>query len=253
MLSVIIPTIWRSPYVLDLLNYLNETSIVGEIILIDNDITKSKDTSHIRKLKVIRNSKNNFVNPSWNQGVAVSSYDNLCIANDDLILPRKVLELADSFISPDINMVGLSPIVYDYIYDDINFIKEPDLITLQFTPKRLFGYGCCYFIHKDNWVDIPEDIKIQYGDDFLFYTSKKKNYILDGFKIVGKISASLLDENLEMVDRDILTPICSSDHSLFWEHIDNNVINRKPNDKWDLLKLDELKLYKEKSLGNKYL
>ena len=50
MLSVIIPTIWKSPYVLDLLNYLENTDIVGEVILIDNDISKTKDLSHLRKL-----------------------------------------------------------------------------------------------------------------------------------------------------------------------------------------------------------
>ena len=112
MLSVIIPTIWKSPYVLDLLNYLENTDIVGEVILIDNDISKTKDLSHLRKLKHIQNTQNNFVNPSWNQGVSASSFDNLCIMNDDLIVPRKVFELCDTFISFKCfryNVCALSP------------------------------------------------------------------------------------------------------------------------------------------------
>lgn len=254
MLSVIVPTLWRSPYVLDLLNYLEETDIVGEIILIDNNTDMSKDTSHIKKLKTIRNSKNNYVNPSWNQGVSISTYDNLCIANDDLIIPRKVLEMADSFISPDINMIGLSPGVYENIHDNIAHIKEPDYISIAFTSKRLFGYGCCYFIHKDNWVNIPDEIKIQYGDDFLFYMSEKKNYIMEGFKIIGKISASILDEKLKIIDKDIVSPIFQKDHDSFWEYIEsNNILSRSSKDYYDDLKLQELKKYKERSVSNYYL
>lgn len=253
MLSVVIPTIWKSPYVMDLLNFLEHTETVGEVILVDNDITKTKDLSHLTKVKHIQNPQNNFVNPSWNQGVKITTFDNLCIMNDDLIVPRKVFELCDTFLSPDINMIGLSPIVWNYIYDDVKYIKEPEHITLLFTPKRFFGYGCCFFIHKSNWVDLPENMKIQFGDDYLFFTSTKKNYVIDAFKVVGKISASMIDENLQMVDRDIFAPICKEDHSIFWNHINTNVINRNPVNEWDKLKLEELKLYSKKCYDNLYL
>jgi hypothetical protein len=252
MLSVIIPTIWKSPYVLDLLNYLENTDTIKEVILIDNDISKTGDLSNLKKIKYIQNKQNNYVNPSWNQGVSVATCDNLCVMNDDLIVPKKVFELCDSFLTPDINMIGLSPSVYDNIYDDIAYIKEPEHITLSFTPKRFFGYGCCFFIHKSNWMELPEDMMIQYGDDYIFYSSTKKNYVVSSFKIVGKISASMLDENLKIVNKEVIGKICQSDHSIFWDHIIKNVIDREPIDKWDDLKLEELKKYKTKSMGNLY-
>ena len=50
MLSVIIPTMWRSPYVLDLLEHLEGIECVGEVVLIDN---KHSDALYDTKWVVI--------------------------------------------------------------------------------------------------------------------------------------------------------------------------------------------------------
>ena len=69
MISVIIPTIWRSPYAFELIRYLSSLDVIGDIVLIDNDISKNKDLTPFPKVNHIKNPQNEFVNPSWNKGV----------------------------------------------------------------------------------------------------------------------------------------------------------------------------------------
>jgi hypothetical protein len=56
---------------------------VAEIILIDNDKTKTSDLSF---LKSILNSAlhNLSVNPSWNMGVKIAKNELICFCNDDI-------------------------------------------------------------------------------------------------------------------------------------------------------------------------
>ena len=80
--SVIIPTIWKSEFTIPLLQRLSKSEAVGEIILIDNapnwDITMDK-------LIHIKESENTYVNPAWNKGVELAKWNNITIANDDIL------------------------------------------------------------------------------------------------------------------------------------------------------------------------
>lgn len=252
MFSVIIPTIWRSSYITDIVEYLNTISCVGEIIIIDNDITHSKDFSYLQKIKYIKNPTNNYVSPSWNQGFEIASYDKLCLLNDDVLVHEDVFFLMDSFISESVGLVGLSSEVYENVKEHIYELRSPTSITIKPSIQRNFGYGCCMFIHKNNYIPIPSEMKIQYGDDFIFYNQERINYVLDGFEIIGKISASLLDDNLQTINKDVVNAICQNDHKIFWEKMNELMISKTISHSFDKQRYDALEYYKWKSTTNYY-
>ena len=252
MISVIIPTMWRSPYVLDLLRQLDTIDSIGEVILIDNEITKTPDLSGFSKLVHCKNTENNFVSPSWNQGFYISRHENLCFLNDDIIIPGNVFDLVDSFLSPRIGMVGLLSDVYENILGSIDDLGRADALRLTLATSRNFGYGCCIFMHRDNYKIIPDELRIQYGDDYLFYSCPKNNFVLDGFKIVGKLSGSLYDDRLQLIDRDHVSAVCTEDHEFFWNVAAKEILKRVPENDLDCLKLEALGRYEEKSKGNYY-
>lgn len=252
MFSVIIPTLWRSPYVLDLIEYLNSINEIAEIIIIDNEYSKSKNLDLFSKVIHIKNPENNFVSPSWNQGVGIAKYDKICILNDDVIIHKDIFILMDNFISENVGLVGLSSDVYENCKDSMENLEIPKNIKLYPISRRNFGYGCCMFIHKSNYKIIPNEMKIQYGDDYIFYSLDKINYVMDGFSIVGKISASLLDENLEIINKDYVNSICQNDHRIFWEEMEKTVLKRITSNSFDSSKLLELENYKWKSSSNYY-
>jgi hypothetical protein len=248
MLSVIVPTMWRSPYVLDLLTQLNAIDCVGEIILIDNDTSRSTDVSNLKKVIHVLNPTNNYVSPSWNQGYELSKYPNLCFLNDDIIIPENVFSLVDSFIGPKIGIVGLLSDVYENILSDVSQLGRAEGIRLTLCTNRNFGYGCCMFMHSDNYRVIPDGLKIQYGDDFLFYSCEKNNFVLDGFTIVGKISATIYDDNLKLNEPEV----CANDHTFFWNMVARDILSREPINDLDSMKLETLTKYEQISNSNYY-
>jgi hypothetical protein len=169
MFSVIIPTMWKSDWIYQSISQLEEHEEVGEIILIDN----SSEVKELNgdKIKHIREGVNTYVNPSWNKGVSLSQYDNICIANDDLAFNPNLLH----FVKPHIHkgIIGQNVSNYDKWVTDFN----PQIEQMV---GRDWGWGCLFFIHKSNWVDIPNDLLIACGDDYLL-----KNVKGGGWKISG--------------------------------------------------------------------
>ena len=80
--SVIIPTIWKSEYTMELLKRLSEHPAVAEIILIDN---ATKGDVIMDKVIHIKEVENTYVNPAWNKGVELAKYDYVTICNDDIL------------------------------------------------------------------------------------------------------------------------------------------------------------------------
>lgn len=253
MFSVVIPTLWRSPYVQNLIGHLSNIPEVGEIIIIDNDINKSIDFGpEFHKVKFIKNPQNNFVNPSWNQGVALAQYEKLCILNDDVIIPSKIFTMMDSFIDESVGMVGIAHEVFDRALSNFEDLKDDQPVTIRKCNRRNFGYGCCIFVHKKSYTIIPDGLRIQYGDDWLFYITDKQNYVLNGFLLVGKVSASLIDSDNKMFDEEVIRKICTEDHKVFWDLVDKFIIPQEPTSYAHSLKLNAVKAYRAKSRTNFY-
>jgi len=162
---------WCSDLIFKLLDILNDNDMVGEIILIDND--KSKRPPQITstsKLRIIEQEENIYVNPAWNLGVELSNYPNICISNDDLVWNVQLLPLI--FENIHLGSIGQAT---------SNYFDGPSEIKISHITERKWGWGCCFFLQKEQWIPIPPQLKVACGDDWL--VSKIPAYEISGTPI----------------------------------------------------------------------
>ncbi|MBR2068632.1 MAG: glycosyltransferase [Candidatus Gastranaerophilales bacterium] len=184
MISIVIPTLQKRIDVLEkLIQNLNEDSSVGEIIIIDNS-TKGIDFEY-KKLRVITPKENLFVNPSWNLGAKEAKYDIVGLLNDDIIIPlntcKKIQEKFNE--NPKIGAMGFHMDMVEAIDDIKEAPKEGELI-LSKADFVAGGYGIALFFKKELYKEIPEGMKIWFGDNFIFSQIKKSNF--DNYWIRGQ-------------------------------------------------------------------
>tara|TARA_R110000782_G_scaffold869_3_gene3110 strand:+ start:2112 stop:2753 length:642 start_codon:yes stop_codon:yes gene_type:complete len=166
-ISVIIPTMWRSKKTLQLLNDLYDSKYVHEIIIIDNDVAAKNVNldQYTDKVKYYPQVENIYVNPAWNLGVSLANNDLLCICNDDINF--NVNDYI-KFILPHISKLGIfgSNIrPYHKVTQDLLYKINDDRITKAALATQ--GFGMLMFLNKKNWIDIPNSLKIWFGDDWL--------------------------------------------------------------------------------------
>ena len=175
MISIIIPTLWNYKPFCNFLQYVAELSVVGEIIIIDNNNKEAPahDVLGHKKVRHCIMEKNMFVNPSWNIGVELSSHDILCFLSDDVAVDLRVFFEADRFVSKDIgilsfgtnlDLINLHKKEYGKIEKISNLVISGD-ITIE---EGSLGIGSCFFIHKENWIRIPDEFKLYCGDEWQF-------------------------------------------------------------------------------------
>lgn len=179
MYSVIIPTLWRSNRLKNLLNGLNNNESVNEIILIDNHPSgRNINEEEFSKLKIISSGKNEYVNPSWNKGVRNANSKFIALCNDDINFNVNIF----NNIKPKNNeLIGLDTSCYELKQDE-NFILEK-------IEKRCLGYGCLMFFKKEDYKPIPSNLKIWYGDDYLM-DNFEKTLCLKGLLVKTEMSTS---------------------------------------------------------------
>lgn len=190
MFSIIIPTMWKFEPFLDFLKILTRSPLVGEIIIINNNIKNTPNSSILsnEKIKIHDFQENIFVNPAWNYGVKTSQYDLLCIMNDDLVFDVSIFDVISPILTPDVGLFGLISNV-DANHKIINPSSSIKLSKIPFyevtgvwyVPWHQlstfnipfpYGVGQLMFINKCNWVDIPEDLLVYCGDCFIYDTQQ---------------------------------------------------------------------------------
>ena len=211
MISVIIPTMWRSErstFYAQLVK-LQDHHYVGEIIIIDNSDYLIELPDEWNKIYHIREGKNTFVNPAWNKGVQKALYDKLLIMNDDVALDFSIVSQAYKHITPEVGMIGAGQSCWHPYY------KAG--LSIEFRPiaQRSVCYGSFFFIHKESYTMIPDDIKIWYGDDWLFQRSGKPNLEIANWEIRGESSQTV--NALENVN-----PLLERDRIHFERHMRGN-------------------------------
>jgi len=191
MISVIIPVCWGHKPFVNFLANLVELPVIGEVILFNNNkqLTPDHNVLSHNKIKHYIMHDNIYVNPAFNLGALVAKHDILCFLNDDVLVDLRVFLEADKFVTPDIGTLAIG-INHDQFkamqnqFDDQlnprNILFSGDLSILKFGPGTNYaGAGTLFFIHKNNWIDIPKDFKINFGDTWVFDTQKitgKTNY-----------------------------------------------------------------------------
>jgi hypothetical protein len=177
MWTCIIPTLWRSSRIHQLLTDLINCAEVGEIILVDN---APREAVTLPKVRQIICQENIFVNPSWNLGVSLATYENIAIINDDVNFDTSIF----ATLEPQIKHIGVCGMMFE------NYSKKKTE-TIKIFPlvERPYGWGCLIFLHKSNYVEIPNDLKIACGDDYLIKFAPKATKLL-GLQIESDISTT---------------------------------------------------------------
>lgn len=200
-ISVIIPTLWLSHRTPKLLEDLDQSKYVKEIILIDNNSGSEKRPDDkflesITKLKIYDYGKNTYVNPAWNIGVSKSSGDILCICNDDVNFDADSL-FEEVLRGEDImGVVGLNH----------NSYKTDGDGKYRYGHHIGHGWGCILFMKREDYVPIPDQVKLWFGDNW--FAEKLSSYnIFPSKQIHSEISTSVNSgfENLnDIVRQDIV-------------------------------------------------
>jgi len=227
MISLIVPTMWRHQPFIEYLNQILDIDVIGEVIIINNDISKTPDISH-EKLKIINNDYNIYVCPSWNLGAKLAQFDKLGFLSDDANIDTRVFSKVDEFLTEEIGMVGiLAPYneyapIYEKFYTNgsIEFVNSQEPEDDKRPPAM--GIGNLFFLNKKDWKDIPEEIKIFHGEVLQWNRIQvyKSNYIITNCHIETpwhvtwkSISEEIPNEFCEIQKRD--QEICESMSFIF--------------------------------------
>lgn len=189
MFTVIIPTMWQSPRITQLLTDLCECAFVGEVIIIDNNPSESQPMPESDKIALHLMMENTYVNPAWNYGVERAKFDNLLICNDDINFNPSFLGIYDDGSLKHVGIIGMDFTNYQ--------LKADHNIHLKPMKDRPYGWGCLMLIHKSKYTPIPEDLLIANGDDWL--AQHATPFVLHGLSIQSEISTTSRLEEFGMI------------------------------------------------------
>jgi len=164
--SIIIPTMWRPDNFKLNLEKLYNLDFIDEIIIISNDAPTFTDFGS--KVRVLQQESNIGVNPAWNLGVREAKNEDIVLLNDDFDFDRQKFFKGIKKYKNDYAIIG--------IFQHDGFIAD-EIYNLS---GRTHAFGCCMYINKNDYIPIPEQLKIYFGDDWLITTN-----ILRGKKIGG--------------------------------------------------------------------
>ena len=197
-LTVVIPTLQKNKEILsEVINSLDKDDSVTEIILIDNSLLGFSHSS--KKLTVITPKENLYVNPAWNLGVELAKTDIVALLNDDLILPNNYCGDVASLINSDMGIVGVNGLGVEALP---NIFKIPPKEKIYLEPTNFMDdcFGIAMFFHKNAYKKIPDEIKIVYGDSWIFTScqrAKRQNYRICGCTIYhyGSLTSGRMEFN----------------------------------------------------------
>jgi FkbM family methyltransferase len=178
--TVVVPTMWRAAQQFTkFLAELCEYELVGEIIIIDNDNdAEPDDFQNHPKIKRFVPGENIYVNPAWNLGVEVAQYSRICIVNDDVSFDLRLFDRLADLITPSAGVFGLCP--GDPLFDHPP-VTDGAIDIVPWTGQHTHGFGCLMFLHRSNWAAIPAELKIYYGDNYIFdwqLSQGRTNYLI---------------------------------------------------------------------------
>lgn len=193
MISIVMPTLWKGEFYKKMLPILSAHELVGEIIIIDNSPDNvDKEILSLEKIKYLPQKENIFVNPAWNLGVEVSSYDRICLYSDDVLFDPSVIDAVYPFMSEDKGITGFA---FDSISENHQSLFRADWEIPQIVPTWTFHYrfGICMFMHKNSFHKISNDYKIFYGDTHQFDVNSslnRQNYRIENYACMTKMKSS---------------------------------------------------------------
>lgn len=193
-ISVIVPTMWRANDLFSkMIPFIVNSPVVCELIIIDNDskLRPNDIDFSSEKIKFFDYGENIFFNKSMNTGVEESTGDIVCLLNDDVIFDPIIFQaISQNFDKETMGMISPHPAYFNRGEENLELIKK---LTLVESERTLDGFGCCMFIHKENYEPIPQELVQHFGDVFLYEILKlrnKKNYYLHNWVMITPMRAT---------------------------------------------------------------
>jgi hypothetical protein len=161
MISYIIPTLWKSENIYNTIDRFCEIEDPdAELIIINN--SNSDYTPKDPRVKNFKMPKNIYVNPSWNLGVHSAINNKVCLVNDDILFDIKKFH----YFALDSKAVAIGINNNDHYSVDSTLYQLREIVDRNARPS---GLGQLMLIEKQNWIHLPDDMKIYYGDDIIYY------------------------------------------------------------------------------------
>jgi len=215
MISIVVPTMWRFRPFLDFVQELVKVPEVGEVFIVNNNrtVTPIHPVLSHPKVSMYTPESNIYVNPAWNLGARLAKNDKLCIMNDDVIVDLKLFTRMDDWLGTDVGLVGISPGRPEWGQPAFT---NGAIDIIPWNQEHTFGFGSLFFVHRDNWINIPPQLKIYYGDNWLFdtqlYVTRKPNWIITNclfFSPWAQTTKSLTENWLD-AESFVYSSICKS-------------------------------------------
>jgi glycosyltransferase involved in cell wall biosynthesis len=188
--TVVIPTLWKSNRTDKLLKDLEECEYVDEIIIIDNTSIYKTDRT-IGKIRMISFGENIYVNPAWNKGIEFAKNECIALCNDDINFDPNIFGVINQNILTQSGIIGMGEGNYK---DAIDEERGPYIDVWQ-PGVNDWGWGCLILLKKSDWLPIPDDIKIWYGDNIIKDVNSVAKGCLRNFKVETEMSTTS-DENI---------------------------------------------------------
>lgn len=173
LFSLIIPTMWKSPLLLQMLPVYQESPWVAEIIIIDNDPDNAPDHnfSAYPKIRFLTRDHNIYVNPAWNWGASLAQHT-IVLVNDDILI-KEMDELFTGITSTNYDIIGAR--INDKYLD-----QNQDAPIIVDAPERFpsNSYGCFMVVRKYHYI--PEQLRIHAGDNHLFNSVENRGIMSTG-------------------------------------------------------------------------
>jgi len=184
--SIIIPTLWKSNRIHKLLWDLIKCDYVDEIILIDNAGKYFEYFEALDKVKLVQVEENIYVNPAWNLGIKIAKNDLVALINDDINFDTNIFGVIDENILNTFGIVGMGEGNYKDKIDESKGLY----LNIWNTNINDWGWGCFIMLNKKNWIDIPDNIKIWYGDNFIKDVNPSPKAVLRNFRVETEMSTT---------------------------------------------------------------
>ena len=217
--TIIIPTLWKSNRIHNLLKDLINCEYVNEIILIDNSNEYYNHYSTIlNKINLIQPKSNLYIAGSWNLGVKLAHNNYISICNDDINFNPNIFEK----IKDIQGIIGMSKDNFN-----IDGLENPIISKMTLDMYRPTGWATFLIFKKYDWTPIPENLKIWYNDDWLIVANPIDKYILSNFSIYTEMSTTIGHgkfEDIKLQDKKIFREIlkdCNPIH--FFKYPDLNL------------------------------
>ena len=182
--SIVIPTLWKSNRTKKLLSDLSECEYVDEIIVIDNTL-KDKTDNAVGKIRTVSFGENIYVNPAWNWGIRNAKNASVALINDDINFNPNIFEVITEDVLNEFGIMGMG----EGNYKSLNIDGDP-ILEVWKPGINDWGWGCFIMLNKKDWIDIPNNIKIWYGDNIIKDINPTPKACLRNFRVDTEMSTT---------------------------------------------------------------